>query len=314
MTYISGTRTLQANPAEDLYSIVAADLADHPNWTFIEDVTLATYKYSVWRCGPLNSTGAPYYVFFHRTNANGTGLGIGLAEDWNTATKAFLRGAPTASTTARTPNADYSITGNTETSLYNAAAGGVNMLIQTVVLDTSSFDYWFASNNDGFWLGARVGTAAAQGIVCGSFDSLVVDPATNDPRPLMIGHNTANTTSAAFTVFTRHPFASGSAAHWWGAYEWYTNLTWPSLAVLGTVGGTTGDLFQQGKAVGARVVMRTFALQRTVTTQGQNRGLYRHMLWFGNAAGVTVGDTITIDSTTWVYTGKGGVYYEATAA
>lgn len=316
MSYTSGTRTLQSNSAEDLYGIIATQLGAHGNWTFIEDVSLATYKYSVWRCGALNSTGVSFYVFFSRTIAAGTSLGFGLAEDYDSATHTFLRGAPTVSTTARTPAADYSISGAATTALYNAAAGGLNMLVQTLVLDPSSYDYWIAVNNDGMWVGARVGAGTPQGVTLGTFDSLVQDPATNDPRPLFIGHNTANTTSASFTTTTRHPFASGSQGYWWGAYEWYTNLTWPSAAVAGSVGASSGDLFQGGKAVGARCLLRTWAVQRgqSITTFGQNRGLYRHMLYFGLAAGVTVGDTITIGSSTWVYTGKNGVFYESTAA
>lgn len=316
MSYVSGTRTLQSNSAEDLYAQASAALGAHGNWTFIEDFSTALYKWSVWRCGALNSTGVPFYVFFNRTIANSASLGIGIAEDYDSATHAFTRGAPTTTSGVKTPVADFSITGATTTVLYNAV-GGTNMLVSTVAVDPSSYDYWFACNNDGFWLGCRVGAGSPQGTFVGTFDSLVDNPSVNDPRPIFMSGNVANGTSASQTVTTRHPFVTTALAYLWGLSEcWGTAYTWPSNAIAGSVGSATGDLWQGAKAIGARIMARSWAFQRaaSITTSGGNRGLYRHILHFAIAAGVTIGDTITIGSSTWVYTGKGNTFYESTAS
>jgi len=316
MSYTSGTRSLQNNAAEDLYQLVKTQMAAHGNYTFVEDYSTATYIWSVWKVGALNSNGVPYYQLFCRTIADGLTLYVGLCEDYNAATHSFYRATPYASTTARVVQSDGSYGGATATVLPNATS--INPSLQTSALtqSASAYDYWIAVNNDGIWIGSRVGATSAASIVLGTFDSLVVDPATNDPICLFNGGNTANSTSTAYTTTTRHPLLSGSLAYVWGAYEWFsTSIVWPSLAAAGSVGGTNGDLFQNGKAIGARIAVRTFASQRgaSITTYGANRGLFRHMLYFAIAAGVTAGDTITVGGATYAYMGNGNVFYEISA-
>lgn len=316
MAYVSGTRTLQNNSAEDLYAQIAAALTSHANWTFIEDYSTAAQKWSVWRCGTLNSTGFNFFVLFNRTLANSTTLNVGLCEDYDSVTHTAFRAAPVAVNTARTPAADMTLQGGTGTVLPNSAGVSPQIQVFGVTLDASSYDYWFVYNNDGFWLGARVGTNAAQGVICSTFDSLVDNPATNDPRPVILGSNVANSTTVPTCVTTRHPLVTASTTHLWGMSEWWTStFIWPGAAALGSVGTLTGDLFQGSKAVGTRVVVRTWGNQRSVATTaiGANRGLFRHILYYAVAAGVTVGDTITVGGATYVYTGK-GVFYNASAA
>lgn len=316
MTYTSGVRTSQANPGEDLYAQVAALMTAHGNYTFIEDWTLATFKWSVWRVGSLNSTGTPYFLLFNRTVANGNNLNIGLCEEYDQPSHSFTRGTPNSTSTVRTPAADYS-TGTAPVALPNATALSPSLRTYEVTGDPTSYNYWIAINNDGLWIGTRVGANAPNGVLAGTFDSLVENPATNDPRPLFAGGGaTANSTSQAYISFTRHPFASGSNTWWWGAYEWWTGqLTWPSAALIGQVGAATGDLFQSAKAIGARQLMRTWAIQRSgsATTYGSNRGLYRNVLCFNVAGAVAIGDTITVGSSTYVYTGRGTTFYNVSA-
>ena len=52
----------------------------------------------------------------------------------------------------------------------------------------------------------------------------------------------------------------------------------------------------------------------SITTTGANRGLYRHLLYYAIAAGVTVGDTITVGGATYTYVGVGNVWFETSAA
>lgn len=311
MSYISGTRTLLTHAAEDLYSVIATQLAAHGNWTHVEDFTAGTtHKWSVWRCGALNSTGTPFHVLFNRTVAASTTLYVGICEEYDVATHAAIRAAPT-NPTARIPNADGSYQGATPTVL-PATITIPTIGLRGLAAATSAYDYWVAVNNDGAWFATRVGAAAPINVILGTFDSLVVDPAVNDPRPIFV----ANDTDSPAGLSTRHPLATTSQANLWSLDSWFTAAyQWPAAAVVGGVGTTVNDLFQGNKAVGARMVVRVWARTQggALNLVGNNRGLYRHLLWFAVTPSVTVGDIITLGETTWVYMGR-NMFYETSAA
>lgn len=316
MTYTSGTRTGATNSAEDLYSLISNQLSTHSNYTFIEDYTLATYKWSVWKVGALNSTGVPFYLLFNRTVAAGSNLYFGICEDYDAATHAAIRAAPAPTSSTKTPAADGSYQGATSTVLPNTTGVSTPQFgLYNVTASPSAYDYWIAANNDGMWVGTRIGAGAPAGAVMGTFDSLVDTPATNDPRPLFVAGDAGMSTSNSSGSATRHPMVTTAQGYLWGTSDWWTQTyIWTSQGATGAVGGTANDLFQNQKSVGSRVLHKTWAQYRGVGINlvGNNRGLYRHILYFPTAAGVAIGDTITIGSSTWVYTGK-NVFYESSA-
>lgn len=312
MTFASGSRTAQANPAEDLYTLIAAQLTAHGGYTFIEDYTITGFKHSVWRCNAAqNSSGVDYYLIFTRqTVAGAVSFYLGVSEGYTVGTHSVIRPAPNATSTTVTASANNAYNSTTETYALTAAVNPVNLYQDLLVTSTSAYDYWIHVHKDGVNLATRVATTS-YGIGCELFESLVLTPATNDPYPVLVyGANTASGTTTPAGGMTRAPFlvaASGALARIFGLGDFgrVAAAEWPTQAVQGSVGGA-GNLYQASKAVGSRLLVRSHSQQQATNgpeTVGYNRGLFRTLLSYAIAAGVVTGDTVTVGTDVYVYVG-----------
>jgi hypothetical protein len=328
----SGSRVSQANPAEDLATLINTAITAHSNWQFVEDYTVSTTKWSVYKClGAGNSIGSDYYVFFNRLTTAGTTVlyGPGAAETYTTGTHSYGHPCPVPSTSNATPASDGSSGGATVYALA-ATQQPTTLQAQDLTTSTSAYDYWIAVNNDGLWIGTRVSTTN-YGAIVGPLDSLVDTPATNDPFPLAQSYlRLASNNSNTYASTSRHALVTTAQPRMWGLINPATSadiyVTWPNAALVGAVGGT-GELYQAGKAVGARVVAMTWAGcpsvsyggNQAASVVGRNRGLWRHLLSYSLGAGVVIGDTVTVGAATYMYTGFvynstiAGLFYETSA-
>lgn len=321
MTFTSGSRASQANPAEDLYGLISTQLTAHGNWTFVEDYTVSTTKWSVWRCNAAGSSlEIDYFVMFSRSTAAGANLlYVAVAETYTVSTHSYGHPAPQGTSSTSTPAADGSYGGTTVYAL-SSSLGTISTLFTHSVTPGATYDYWIVVTNDGLTVTVKVGTTVYN-FTLGTLDSLVPNPSVNDPVPLGIGSSVSagNTTTACQAMMTRHPLVTTAHARLWGITPVNgTGTQWPP-AMVGSVGVAGGDRFYSDQPVGVKVLARTWAYENgsSALTAGVNRGLWRHILMF-NTSSVTVGDTVTVGGETYVCinnpSGTVGIFYNTSAA
>lgn len=316
MSYATATVQSSTQPAEDLYNGIKALLSAHAAWQFVEDYQSGGATHSVWKClGTANGV-TDFYVCFSRTSPPSSSvatLNISCFENYNPTTHAYGRPAPYAFSAVQDPStsADHSYGGGTAWVIPNSqnpaqsGSGGTTASLWTMSVagNTSAFTYFAFVWNDGLALVTST-SGSPGGVQVGLFDSLVANPATNDPVPLglfyacsvasAINPNWSSTGFGGST--TRHPVVSTPVAYAWAFSPGYTYLYYPLSP--GRVGDAAGDVFQQGYWGGYR---RALVAQGPVAA-GTLRGLVRHRLVF-NTLGVSQGDTITVGSSTYVAIG-----------
>lgn len=312
MTFVSGSRTGEANPAEALYNVVAGELTAHANWTFVETWDAgASARWHVWKCGTANSAGVEFHVLLGYSPAAGaTGLGVALVEGYRTTDHMFNHPAPYTSSSNFTPAADSSYGGTT----YYAAPANVqnygNLFVPVQYTSASAFDYWIAVNNDGLMLVSRTGTSSYP-VILGTYDSLIVDSAVNDPYPLVISQmNTGVSSSTPSASATRHPMVTTAQPRLFGVMTpAMPSMTWlPAIAGVGQAGiAASGDVYLNNEPSAGRAMVMTWSgYYGNPAVVGKVRGLYRHIINVNPGSGVAVGDTISMGGETYMYLGSSG--------
>lgn len=307
MALTFGTRTQQANPAEDMVTLVRDACLAQGAWELVEDYTTGTVKWTVLRCkASSNLLGQPFYVLLNRsTNAGTTTVYVGLAEGYDTATHSYIRPAM-QNASAATPSVNQAYNSTTETYAVSTAQTPGTLWTHALTGNATSYEYWLVPNNNGLTLIFRHSTSTISMVHVEVAESLVDNPAVNDPMPLCIW---AGTTSGLNGAVTRAPLATAAQTYLWtlvGSTDWTPRIG----TILGT-GTNAGNLFQGNKPVGTRVRSRTYHESNNTnsSTAGWARLLYRRVLGFNYAAGVVTGDTITVNGATWLFSAVGNYWF-----
>lgn len=325
MAYTTGSRLTQANPAEDMYNLIAAAFTAHAAYEFVETWVVTTATHHVWKCkGALNSMGADYFLVFSRLNAAGSlSLNVALCEQYNATTHVISKAVPTITSTAATPQADGTFTAAT-TTLSTQTTSETNVFRAQATGSTSAYDYWLITTNDGFWFGTRVGSSN-YGFLVSTYDKLIT-PASADVFPVVLmgtGTSASESTSSIAGGCTRHPLVTTSQARMWGVRALLSAgsvLAWTSpMNVYGASVGNPGSLYQEGRPLASRVAVVNWATVTTYSSAatGDVRGLFRNLLISQATAAVVMGDTITVGSDVYVHMGTGTTYttwYNTSAA
>jgi hypothetical protein len=310
VSFVSGTSVGQAVPSAWLRDQIKAAMIAHGAYTFIEDVTDGNGALnSIFRCNAAsNSLGVDFYVIVTAYAAGNVVL-LNVAEGYTLATHSVIRASAPTTTGSITLDASGAIPAGSGVVRYQsslayfgpcgvAASGGV-------------FDYWIVVTSNGVFLATRVGTTPTAGYG-GAFDTLVTNPAVNDPFPIVGGGLTGQGSNPYPLVSSRQPFRANLATGW--ACD-HLIVGWTQTGPV----VPAGDLMQGGAALAARVALVLALAQNSgVNTQAQItgwlRGLLKDCLWIPPGPGVAAGDTVVVDGHTYFFAGLNNMWIDSQAA
>lgn len=283
-------------------------LRDHivaAGWTLAEEFDATSgvaYHWKVFQCpAALSGLAKAFHVALIRNIGTGQ-IYVALFEDYTVGgTRAIAKYAPISHSTAlRTLDA---------TGSWSQAANPTNWtsylnIVNLFVAQSASVDYQMLVTNDQIVLSLR-STQGWNTTYAGAFDSLVVDPATNDPVPLYLGQlgDTATAAATFAHMVTRHAMLTGSQTYTQSIYPpllgatlnnpapWSTEMTWAAP-----------DLYGGGKIPMTEVLLlsATGVLQDVQSTKGLLRGKMKKIrrMW-GYPSGLNYGDTLSFNGTIW---------------
>lgn len=285
MAYASGQLTGAANPAQDLVTQIETLLTNHVAWTFVEEVISGTSIFRVWKnAGTSNAWGTDFHIALQRTDI-ATYLRVLAFEVWDATNKLGIRGCPDPMMTA-TPEATYAS--------YQGATGAVLTDFNhfnrycIVPLSTVDFNWWVVVTNNQLIVVSNA-DAAAPTVLAGVFERFTSH---THEFPLVVQRVGYGDLDTAGSVSRRPGSAGVSVADCFAVAVYYSIHVWTT-----TEGSVPGDLLNLhgGKALGSRVIVR-----HSASTGGVIRGLYYDLLYFNYSVGVEIGDTMTIDTQTWL--------------
>jgi hypothetical protein len=295
-----------ATPVTALRTQIESVLTSHSTWAPVENITISTNTYNVWRCrgsgvANPNSWGSDFYVVLVAPTSGIGGFTIKACENWDATNDLMQR--PVVSGSLAT-NADGSAlaTGGVVASTTGSSLGQV---LGSMSAAPNTNEYYTIVTKNALWVGwRRSDTSSNQpSLYAGLFETFMPSEATEFPLLLYGGPSAASNTSFGSTAsggFSRQPKRiSQSAATFHHLAAVLTNAT--------PLSGDTAkqDLFYT-KAIASRALIRMhgFTSGNLPETYGGLRGLLYDALIVTAGSGVTyqVGDTITID---------GAVYYNA---
>lgn len=331
MAFVSGTITGSPTPVQALIQVLR-DALDSAGWVFVEewgDPSVPSNQralHTVYR-NPAANSGLPsdFYISLARVPAPDsnvpTWLWCLLAEQYDPATHTLSKFAPFVDSNyyaqPRTPASDGTCPDTWKLAFPYGQVGYPN---SNVLLNTSNiygtFDYWVRATPGTLTVSTRV-AAGSWAVQLGVYDTLVFNPSVNDPMPItataLVGGQSQTPSSA-----TRHPLRGGLLTkNAWGLYvlnnPGYCAWTAPGALTTSTAGG---DLYQNGSALGSRIVVGTASLGTPVEVPvyGGIRGLYRDLLWITPGSGAAHGDTIVVGGRTYTLMSNSiGIWVDSTA-
>src|SRR5215207_10083896 len=311
MAYNTGTIT-SADPAADLITAIEAVLDAHSGQgEFVETVAISSVNYRVWKnrgsgvTNP-NSWGSDYYFSINRQSA--TEIRITVFESWDATNKKAIRPCR-QSTTAATPNANFSFGDETSGFTLNSFGAGATGLTYTgaIGLVTTGFTWYFQATKDRVYFGIRQGTTD-DAFSFGVFESLLTtSPSEAFPLYMQAGSTiTAGNMASSAGAWSRHPGVPivSSASNWRGS-----PLSASLSPVMGGVGASASvDRFHNNSWLIARpLVSASGGGVSDGSTYGFYRGLIYDAVRLANDGGTTRnGDTVTISGDVYVKISGGG--------
>lgn len=312
MAFESGFLEVGTTP-QDVLDVLEGMLINHPAWEYVEEVAVSGHPWRIWKClGTENDFGADFHVALNITST-ATSLRFNAFENWNPANKGLRRPCVRSSTT-KACGADGSLDNGQEYTTGVNYFGGTAMFNNFIwAPDAGGVEYWFSVTQNRIIAATRRSSdnSIANAYV-GHFESFIPDHPNEHPLVNIQPHQTS-TSATVYTVgaWSRHPGREGiTNRENFAVYPMIAGVASDWTKSAGTVGSPgTGDLFHDLKPVGSRMLSRP--LPAGDATWGHLRGLYYNILDISVVAGVTIGDTVTIDGDTWVYMGANSNWMNA---
>ena len=292
MAYTTSTIT-SADPAQAFLDAIEAQFNLHDNWEFVEQVTIATINYRVWRnrgsglanAAANNSFGSDFYIAMYRSSA--TDLRFKVFESWDAINKKVIR--PCKNTSTLTPNANYSW--GDEVNGYTLDSASLTYSNTGVALITTGFEYGISVTRNHMWVWTKISTMDCS-MGFGIFESLV----SGEPFPLYLskdGNGFHNFAGGAF-AWSRHPgIAIASNVNNFVGYG--ESLLGPRL---GGVGDAENDRFHGGGILYAPFTVTAFGSPRSA--YGWVRGKLYDTILLNSVGSSRVGDTCVVGGVTYV--------------
>jgi hypothetical protein len=300
MSWNTGNIAASSTPATDLYNTVTGFMT---SWTFVESVPAATAGTTadckVWR-----APGNDWFLIFEPDDTNSV-LRIRASKEYDTATHKVRRYVPGfIVTTTATPKADYSYDDTLQTI---ATAGWARVLVSA-----TGFTYW---------VGVGQGNGSAQDLIyittsvtsggspSGAMAGFFTPTNTND-FPLFLWSEASSTANNQWSnvhhsLRTSHEYGYSTAVNFAGG------LGFP----LGNVGSSFfpwGQLYSSNRnpyiTDGIYVFDALVCMNNNSASAAVMRAGYRGYLpgfKVAHSGAVTIGDTVTVGSTTYFVGGAG---------
>lgn len=279
MSYTSGTLSSSTStPGADLLSQLESMLTSHPNWDYVQDVTLSGSTYRVWKnrgSGTgANSFGQDFYVHFRVDSSQN--LNVSASEGFVTSSGNAIR--PVAGrTNGQALNANGSFGDET-----NGLALDSSSVPYAYVQTAASTPYYISVTSNRICLAAGSSSAFYAGL----FDSLLP----SEPFPLCIS-GTSNLETFYTTMDSGTSRQPGKSAGNTDYYNFIHKLT--SWTV------TSGDAQTIDIAIGAPLGSRVLLAPYTQSPglYGSARGLLYDCFYLPDGGNATRnGDTMTVGS------------------
>lgn len=291
MAYTSGS-IIDINPGLRLLEAVEAGFGVHDNWDFIEQVTIGTVNYRVWKNRGAglgaNSFGQDFHVALYQPESL-TSLYFKVFESWDAVNKKAIR--PCKSTQSLVPNANFSW-GDEVNGYILSSASITHSGFQS--LSTTGLDWFLQVSANQINIGAKQSTSDGM-ISFGVFESLI---ASGDPFPLYLKTRngplvTSDSTYTNTYAWSRHPTVTIGQTY---------NFIGHNASITPTVGGvgtTDNDRFHGGAILYSRVLM-TAHQSGARPSYGYARGMFYDTILLAGVGSARNGDTITIAGDVYV--------------
>jgi hypothetical protein len=294
MAFREGSIAPTADPAAALLAQIEGTLNDHTGqWEFVEEVTVATIPYRIWRnrgsgvTNP-NSFGSDFYCAIYRGGAQF--VRMKCFEVWDATNKKAIRPVK-GSSSAGAPNANGSW--GDEVNGYTIDSTSVTYFGPNGALSTTGLEYYIRATKDQLNVYVKFGTTD-DGASLGLFESLMTS-SPSEPFPLYAwrGNDTGMATSGVSGGISRMPTVTLSQS----SNFQLTSTTTPLQPTLGGINNTDVDRLHGDSILVGRPRIEHGG---GATLYGQYRGQAYDWYILAQSSTARNGDTVTLGADVYV--------------